>query len=312
MLSLLLSNFLIGLREGLEAGLIVGILVAYLNKISRRDVLPRLWVGIGAAIVISLATGAILTWGPYGLGPNGKEILGGSLSILAVILVTWMIFWMASHARSLKGELHSKLDAAVMGAGLGIAVVGFVSVGREGVETALFIWASVNSGSNAFAGTTAAIVGILAAIVIAYLIYRGLVRINLSRFFTWTGLFLILVAAGVLSYGIAELQETGLVAGHDQIAFSLATVIPPSSWYGTILSGLFNFTPEPTWLQFVAWLAYLVVISALFLRRIGNPRSANSTTVAPAVHAAADTDTDTDVTAATMTATATATADSRG
>lgn len=274
----MLPNFLIGLREGLEAGLIVGILVAYLNKISRRDVLPRLWMGIGAAIAISLATGAILTWGPYGLSFQGKEILGGGLSILAVILVTWMIFWMASHARSLKGELQSKLDAAVAGAGLGIVVVGFVSVGREGVETALFIWASVNSGANAVVGTTSAIVGIVVSIVIAYLIYRGLVRINLSRFFTWTGLFLILVAAGVLSYGIGDLQEAGVIAGHSQIAFSLATVIPPSSWYGTILSGLFNFTAEPTWVQFIGWLAYLFVITTLFLRRVGGSRTAVAAT----------------------------------
>lgn len=281
MLPNLLPNFLIGLREGLEAGLIVGILIAYLNKIGRRDVLSRLWIGIGAAVSISLLTGAILTWGPYGLSSQGKEVLGGSLSILAVVLVTWMIFWMASHARSLKGELQSKLDAAVMGAGLGIVVVGFVSVGREGVETALFIWASVNSGSNAAVGTAAAIVGIAVSIVIAYLIYRGLVRINLGKFFTWTGLFLILVAAGVLAYGIGDLQEAALIPGYGQIAFSLATAIPPTSWYGTLLSGLFNFTPEPTWLQFIAWLAYLVIITTVFLRRAGGGRAA-ATTVEPA------------------------------
>lgn len=269
----MLSNFLIGLREGLEAGLIVGILVAYLNKINRRDVLPRLWVGIGAAIAISLLTGAILTWGPYGLSFQGQEILGGGLSILAVVLVTWMIFWMGSHARSLKGELHSKLDAAVAGAGLGIVIVGFVSVGREGVETALFIWASVNSGANAIIGTASAIAGILVSAVIAYLIFRGLVRINLSRFFTWTGLFLIIVAAGVLSYGIGDLQEAGVLAGHSQVAFSVAAAIPPSSWYGTVLSGLFNFTPEPTWLQFIAWILYIVVIATLFLRRVGGGRA---------------------------------------
>ncbi|MBG6054770.1 high-affinity iron transporter [Salinibacterium sp. CAN_S4] len=283
----MLSNFLIGLREGLEAGLIVGILVAYLNKISRRDVLPRLWMGIGAAIAISLLTGAILTWGPYGLSFQGQEILGGSLSILAVALVTWMIFWMGTHARNLKGELQSKLDAAVMGAGLGIVVVGFVSVAREGVETALFIWASVNSGSNAALGTTAAIVGILVSVVIAYLIFRGLVRINLSRFFTWTGLFLIVVAAGVLAYGVGDLQEAGVIPGNNQIAFSLATVIPPTSWYGTVLGGLFNFTPEPTWARLVVWLAYVGVVTPLFLRRVGGGRATPAPVAAGAAAAGA-------------------------
>lgn len=264
----MLANFLIGLREGLEAGIIVGILVAYLNKLGRRDVLPRLWIGIGAAIGISLATGAILTWGPYGLSFQGQEILGGSLSILAVGLVTWMIFWMGSHARGLKHDLQTKLDAAVSGAGMGIVVVGFVSVGREGVEIALFIWASVNSSGNALIGTLGAVLGILTACIIAYLIYRGFVRINLSRFFTWTGFFLILVAAGVLLYGIGDLQEAGVVPGWGQAAFSLAQLVPPSSWYGTLLGGLFNFTPEPTWAQFFGWLAYLVVVTILFVRQV--------------------------------------------
>ncbi len=262
----MLANFLIGLREGLEAGLVVGILVAYLNKLGRRDVLPRLWIGIGVAIGISLAVGAILTWGPYGLSFQAQEILGGALSILAVGLVTWMIFWMARHSRALKGELQSKLDAAIAGTGMGIVLVGFVSVGREGVETALFIWASVSSTGNAVLGTIGAVLGILVSIVIAYLIYRGLVRINLSRFFLWTGLFLIVVAAGVLSYGIGDLQEAGVLPGNGQAAYSLATVIPPSSWYGVVLAGLFNYTAEPTWARLIAWALYLAVVTPLFLR----------------------------------------------
>jgi len=282
-----LANFLIGLREGLEAGLVVGILVAYLTKLGRTDILPRLWVGVACAVAISLATGALLTWGPYGLSFQGQEILGGLLSILAVVLVTWMIFWMGRHARDLKHDLQSKLDAAIAGAGLGIVLVGFVSVGREGVETALFIWANVNSGSNALLGTLAAVLGIAVSAIIAYLIYRGLVRINLSRFFFWTGLFLILVAAGVLLYGIGDLQEAGLLPGDGQPAFSLTAVIPPSSWYGSVLSGLFNFTPEPTWLQFGAWLSYLVVVTLLFLRQSAAKPSPAARVDAPVVEHAA-------------------------
>lgn len=271
-------NFLIGLREGLEAGLVVGILVAYLVKLDRRDVLPRLWLGVGLAVGISLATGAILTWGPYGLSFQGQEILGGALSILAVGLVTWMIFWMAAHARDLKNDLHSKLDSAVTGTGMGIVAVGFVSVAREGVETALFIWANVNSGGDALGGTIGAVLGILVAVGLAYLIYRGFVRINLSRFFFWTGLFLVLVAAGVLLYGIGDLQEAAVLPGWGQPAFSLAGVIPPASWYGTLLGAVFNFTPEPTWLQFGAWAVYLVVVTTLFLRQsLSRPNAARST-----------------------------------
>ncbi len=263
----MLANFLIGLREGLEAGLVVGILIAYLRKIGRGDVLPRLWLGIGAAIVLSLGTGALLTWGPYGLSFQGQEILGGGLSILAVGLVTWMVLWMARNSRELKSSLQGRLDAAVAGAGMGIVLVGFITVGREGVETALFVWASANSGADAPLGLLGALLGIVLAIAIAYLIFRGFVRINLSRFFLSTGLFLVVVAAGVLSYGIGDLQEAGVIPGIGQQAFSLATAIPPTSWYGTVLAGIFNFTPEPSWAQFLAWLGYLIVVTTAFLRR---------------------------------------------
>lgn len=267
----MLANYLIGLREGLEAGLVVGILVAYLTKLGRRDVLSRLWVGIGAAIVISLTTGAILTWGPSTLSFQAQELIGGGLSILAVCLVTWMIFWMGANARSLKGELESKLDGAVAGSAIGIVVLGFISVGREGIETALFVWASVSSssassGTDAWVGTIGALLGILSAVVVSYLIFRGFVRIDLGRFFTWTGGFLILVAAGVLSYGVGDLQEASLLPGWGAPLFSLGSVLPAP--IAAVLGGLFNYTPEPTALQFTAWLAYLVVVGALFARQV--------------------------------------------
>ncbi len=265
--SLVLANFLIGLREGLEAGLVVGILVAYLRKIGRVDVLPRLRLGIAAAILLSLIIGAILTWGPYGLSFQAQEILGGSLSIAAVGLVTWMVLWMARNSRDLRGNLQGRLDAAVAGAGIGLVLVGFITVGREGIETALFVWASANASGSEPLGFAGAVLGILLAVVIAYLIFRGFVRINLSRFFLWTGLFLVVIAAGVLSYGIGDLQEAGVIPGLDQAAFSLAAAIPPSSWYGVLLAAIFNFTPEPSWAQLVAWIAYLVVVTTAFLLR---------------------------------------------
>lgn len=264
----MLANLLIGLREGLEAGLVVGILVAYVRKVDRTDVLPRLWLGIAAAVLLSLGTGAILTWGPYGLSFQAQEIIGGSLSILAVSLVTWMIFWMGHHARSLKHELQSSLDAALRGSGWAVVVIGFVSVAREGIETALFVWAAVKSTGEPVLGTIGAVLGILTAVALAWGIYRGFVRINLSRFFTWTGVFLIVVAAGVLLYGVGDLQEAGVIPGFGQAAYSVAGVIPPTSWYGTLLGGVFNFTPEPTWAQVTAWLGYVLVTGTLFLRMV--------------------------------------------
>jgi high-affinity iron transporter len=280
-----LANYLIGLREGLEAGLVVGILVAYLTKLGRRDVLPRLWTGIAAAIAISLVTGAILTWGPSTLSFQAQELIGGGLSILAVGLVTWMIFWMGANARSMKGDLESRLDGAVAGSALGIVVLGFISVGREGIETALFVWASVSSssagsGSSAWVGTVGALLGILSSVVIAYLIFRGFVRIDLGRFFTWTGGFLILVAAGVLSYGVGDLQEASLLPGWGTPLFSLGPILPPP--VTAVVGGLFNYTPEPTALQFAAWLLYLVVVGALFVRqvRLRGPRRGSAAPVA--------------------------------
>ena len=263
----MLANFLIGLREGLEAGLVIGILIAYLRKIGRVDVLSRLWIGIGAATVLSLVVGAILTWGPYALTSQAQEILSGVLSVVAVGLVTWMILWMARNARELRGNLHGRLDAAIAGTGLGIALLGFVTVGREGVETALFVWASVASSGTAILSTIGAFLGIFTALALSYLIFRGVVRINLSKFFIWTGLILVVIAAGVLSYGIGDLQEGGVIPGVDRAAYSLAHLIPASSWYGSLLGGLFNFTPEPTWAQLIAWVGYVAIVSIAFLRR---------------------------------------------
>jgi high-affinity iron transporter len=260
-----LANALIGLREGLEAGLVVGILVAYLHKLGRRDVLPRLWIGVAGAVAISLAVGAILTFGPYGLTTQAQEGIGGGLSIVAVGLVTWMIFWMARHARHLKGELQGRLAMALAGSATAIVLLGILSVGREGVETALFVWASISSGGQALLGSIGALLGILASVVVAYLIYRGFVRINLSRFFFWTGLFLVVVAAGVFAYGLGDLQEAGILPA-GAAAYDLNGVIPASSWYGALLGGLFQFKVDPSWLQVIGWLAYASVVLAVFLR----------------------------------------------
>ena len=239
---------MIGLREGLEAARVVGILVAYLRKIGRDDVLPRIWLGVGLAVALSLAIGAALTFGTYGLSFQAQELIGGILSIVATGFVTWMVFWMLRAARGLSRELRSDVDSHLAGAGWGLVLVAFLAVGREGIETALFIWAAVQASGSTALPLDGAALGIAVAVVLGYLIYRGVLSINLSRFFTYTGVILIVVAAGVLAYGVHDLQEAGVLPGINSLAFDVTAFVPPDSWYGTLLKGTLNFSPATTWL----------------------------------------------------------------
>ncbi len=265
----MLANFLIGLREGLEAALIVSILVAYLVKSDRRSDLRHIWTGVGVAVGISLLFGAVLTYGPKGLTFEAQEFIGGTLSIVAVAFVTWMILWMATAARGLSRSLRGSLDEATRPWSL--VVVALLAVGREGLETALFIWAATKAAARD-SGATAqpligALAGILVAVLIGYLMYRGALRINLSKFFTWTGAFLILVAAGVLAYGIHDLQEARFLPGLHTIAFDVSHVISLDSLIGSLLKGIFNFSPVTTVLEAIAWVSYVVVVGILFILR---------------------------------------------
>ncbi|SED35514.1 high-affinity iron transporter [Streptomyces sp. 3213] len=264
------SNYLIGLREGLEASLVVCILIAYLVKTERRDALKPIWIGIAAAVLIAMGFGCALEFGSQEMTFQAQEALGGSLSILAVCLVTWMVFWMRRTARHLKSELHGKLDAALaMGTGALVATA-FLAVGREGLETALFVWASVHAASD---GTPRPLVGVglglATAVFLGWLFYRGALKINLAKFFTWTGAMLVVVAAGVLAYGFHDLQEADWIPGLTHQAFDISGTIPPDSWYGTLLKGVFNFQPDPTVLQITVWLLYLIPTLTLFFVPVG-------------------------------------------
>ncbi len=265
----MLANFLIGLREGLEAALIVSILVAYLVKSDRRHLLPQIWIGVGIAVAISLGFGAALTFGPKGLTFEAQELIGGLLSIVAVVFVTWMIFWMAKAARTLSGELRAQVDKAADASRWSLVIVAMLAVGREGLETALFLWAATQTAARDTGATTSpllgAALGLLMAVALGYLIYRGALKINLGRFFTWTGAFLIVIAAGVLAYGVHDLQEARFLPGLNNLAFDVSHIISPSSWYGTVLKGVFNFSPATTVLEATAWLLYFIPTLSIFL-----------------------------------------------
>ena len=276
----MIANLLIALREGLEAALVVSIIVAYLVKTDRRDALPKLWIGVGLATLIPLVAGAIMTWGPKTLSFQGQEILGGTLSFVAVGLVTWMIFWMGKNARELKGELEGSLSKALAedGSGWGVVWIAVVAVGREGVETALFVWATVRSSieTSIMQTTVGVVTGLVIAIVLGVLIYQGAVRINFRIFFATTGYFLVVVAAGIVAYGIGDLQEAGVLPGIMSHAWDLSSYLPASTsplhWLYVLLQAMFQFNLQPTVLQAVGWCLYIVPVLTLLTLQIRGPR----------------------------------------
>ncbi|MET8859133.1 iron uptake transporter permease EfeU [Streptomyces sp. NPDC004579] len=259
------GNYLIGLREGLEASLVVCILVAYLVKTGNHRQLPPVWAGVGLAVALSLAFGALLQFGSSTLTFQAKEALGGGLSILSVALVTWMVFWMRRTARHLKSELQGKLDAALAVGTGALVVTSFFAVGREGLETSLFIWTAVQATDDGIRPLIGALLGLVTSVVLGWLFYQGALKFNLAKFFRWTGAMLVVVAAGVLAYGIHDLQEADFLPGLRDLAFDITATVPPDSWYGTVLKGVFNFQADPTVLQTIVWAAYVVPVMAFFL-----------------------------------------------
>jgi high-affinity iron transporter len=198
------------------------------------------------------------------LGGPGQELFDAVTSTVAVALVTWMVFWMRRTARRLSGELRGRLDGAI---GLGVgAVVGiaFLAVVREGLETTLLFFASAQGATTAgpLLGLGA---GLLTSVALGALLYAGAVRIDLSRFFTVSGVLLVLVAAGIVKYAVHDYQEAGVLPGLTTHAVDLTGVLPPGSWYGSVLQGVLNVTPQPSVLETLAWVAYLVPVLVAFL-----------------------------------------------
>ncbi|MFZ2516515.1 MAG: iron uptake transporter permease EfeU, partial [Candidatus Lutibacillus vidarii] len=238
------SNALIGLREGLEAALVVVILVAFLVKTDRRWALRYVWIGVGAAVALSVAVAAGLTLGSRELPESVEETVTGVASLIAVGFVTAMIFWMRATARSVAGDLTGRLGRAVDIGPWAVALVGFLGVGREGLETALFVFASVQAaGEGSSAPLLGWAVGLLAAVALGLAIYQGAVRIDLAKFFRWTGVVLVFVAAGILAYAVHELQEAGWLPGEDSMAFDVTSTIAEDSWFATLVRGMFNLRP---------------------------------------------------------------------
>ena len=261
----MLSTFIIALREGLEAALIIGILVAYLVKSERRHHLRALWTGVAVAITASLALGAFLSYTSAELSPKGEELFAGTTSCVAVAMVTWMVFWMKRTARGLRDELHGKAEVAVAAGALSMGTLAFFAVAREGLETSLFLYTNFKTVGAISTSTLGIILGLGVAVVLGYGIYNRSVKLNLSKFFTYSGVALIVVAGGVLSYGIHEFQEFGFLPGPDAFAWDVTSWMPKDSFIASVLGGTIGFDTTTSWLQLLVWAAYLGLTIAAYL-----------------------------------------------
>ncbi|MFI7541719.1 iron uptake transporter permease EfeU [Actinoplanes sp. NPDC049599] len=280
----MLATYLIGLREGLEATLVVSILIAFLVKSDRRDRLVQVWLGVGLAVALSVFFGWLLSYTSTTLLQKyeHRELFEAVTSILAVVFVTWMIFWMRRAARSIAGDLRGKLQDALAVGSIAVAVMAFLAVVREGLETSLIFYSAVQGAADNSRPLYALLVGIASAVVIGYLMFATAVRINLSVFFKWTGVLLILVAAGIGKYGVHDFQEADVLPGLNNLAYDISGVLDPSAWYTALLTGMFNITPTASVLETVTWAAYGIPVLVLFLRPARSKAPAVTPEPAPA------------------------------
>ncbi|WP_298649776.1 iron uptake transporter permease EfeU [uncultured Tistrella sp.] len=266
----MLAPFLIMLREGLEAALIVGIIAGYLRQTGRRDQLPAVWVGIFLAAAVALFTGAALQMVSAGFPQKAQELFEAVVGIAAVAVLVAMVFWMRRAAKSIRRELHAGIDQALAAEGgraAGWALIGmvFFAVAREGLESVFFLLAIFQQSRDA-AAPLGALAGIAVAAGIGWAIYRGGLRLNLARFFRWTGVVILFVAAGLLAGALKALHEAGLWNGLQGVVYDLGRVLPESGAVGTVLSGLLGYREAPTLGEVLVYAAFLAVTLILFLR----------------------------------------------
>jgi high-affinity iron transporter len=262
------AAFLITLREGIEAALLISIILAYLNAIGRRDRHRTVWTGTALAVGGSLVAGAVIFLVAGELSHTAGEVFEGVVSYLAVGVLTWMIFWMRRNAIRIKGQLQDKVDVAVAsGSSLALGALAFLVVGREGLETALFLFSAFKAGAETPAVLTilGALLGLALAAGLGIALYKGGIRLNLRTFFRVTGALILVVAASLVVYGTHELLEVGAFRFLEgtfllEEAGALAVV---TSLINRVVVGLGG---QPTWLEFGLWLTYILITGFMFFR----------------------------------------------
>ena len=272
----MLVAFLVMLREGIEAALIVGIIAGYLAQTGRRDWMPAVWVGVLLAVAAALLVGAGLQLVSAEFPQRAQELFEAIVGLVAVAVLTSMVFWMRKVARSIKSELHHSIDEALAGwpqHGLDLIGMVFLAVAREGLESVFFLLAIFQQSPDPLA-PLGALLGILVACAMGYGIYAGSVRIDLRRFFRWTGMLILVVAAGILAGSVRALHEAGLWNHLQTTAFDLSGVLPVDGAIGTLLSGLFGYSDRPAIGEVIAYALFLAVTLYLFL---AEPRATAAT-----------------------------------
>jgi high-affinity iron transporter len=270
------TGLLTGLREGVEAALIVSIILAYLAKTGGQRHARQIWYGTAAAVVVSALVGAVLFVTIGGLEEPAEQSFEGFAMVLAAGVVTWMLFWMRRTAANIKGELHASVDRALVEGGvIGLSLLAFTAVIREGIETALFLLGQATAAGSAATSTLiGALVGLAIAALIGWGLYRGARAINLRTFFQWTGIALIFIAAGLLSHGVHEFIEAGWITWGTDTAFDISGVLPhepdagPLGVIGSVLRAMVGYTSTPEWITFGVWLGYIVIVLFLYTRPI--------------------------------------------
>jgi len=278
------SSLLITLREGLEIALVLAIIVAYLRKTGRGDRLGSIWTGSAAAVVVCVITGYIFFQAVGEFEGKWEQFIEGTLAFAAVGVLTWMIFWMRGNARGIASELHAKIDAAIDESGAALAVIAFVAVAREGFETVLFLLGAETSSSSGAEVVVGGVIGLAIAAVLGYLFFLGSDRIDLRKFFNWTGLLLILFAAGLFAKGVHEFRAALDLDGawYSDAVWDITSGPLHEGWTFDFLKGLFGWSDHPERIRFVSYFAYLIPTLWFYFRGAATPAK-TAKTPGPAV-----------------------------
>lgn len=268
----MLATLLIGLREGLEAALIIGIILAYLAVVDRKDLFKSVWLGVISAFGLSIL-GGVAVYSVLGeMKGTGQAIFEGVATGSAVIVLTYMVFWMKKQARNLKGELHAQIEKALTETSwMALPVLAFIAVIREGIETVLMTFAAVNAGANSGTTATESLIGLFVglgiSIFLGYLVYQGGVRLNLRIFFNVTGAFLVVIAAGLAGYATKEFVSAGFIPYVGGL-YDLRSVLPNNdqSILGSVLKGMIGYNPRPSLIESLAYFSYLITVMTLLFK----------------------------------------------